>query len=288
LLSLAINHMTSPGSSFEKLLELAVENDCDGVEVRNDLAEPIFSGADAAAAGAIAKAHGVRILGIAQLNEFNCVSASKIAEAEALIQQAVESNAEAICLIPRNDGQECQPADRIRNLRNACLKLAPLLRSSGIRGMIEPLGFITSSIRSKAEVAEVITELEVADCFSLVHDTFHHFVAAEKMTFSQLTGIVHVSGVTDTGVAAPEMNDTHRGLVDNNDRLDNVGQLKALIDGGYSGCVSMEAFAPQVHAATDLNKRLSDSFNYLISAVNIGSTNIGSTNIGSKRAEAMV
>jgi len=43
LLSLAINHMTTPASSFEELLSLAVENGCAGVEVRNDLEQPLFA-----------------------------------------------------------------------------------------------------------------------------------------------------------------------------------------------------------------------------------------------------
>lgn len=278
MLSLAINHMSAPGTSFDELLELAVANNCVGVEVRNDLAEPIFSGMDAATAGERAKTCGVRILGIAQLNEFNCISANKIVEAEKLIQLAVDCNAGAIALIPRNDGQQCEPADRIQNLRNALLQLAPLFRAAGIKGMVEPLGFLSSSIRSKAEVVNVITELDVADCVLLVHDTFHHYMAGEKRIFPSHTGMVHVSGVADTTVASAELTDAHRGLVDRNDRLDNTGQLKALIDGGYEGPISMEAFAPQVHAATDFNKQLSDSFNYLISAVDTRSS----------KAEAMV
>jgi len=267
LLSLAINHMTTPASSFEELLSLAVENGCAGVEVRNDLEQPLFSGMSATKAGLMAKASGIRILGIAQLTEFNCWSAEKAEQARQLIQLASESNAEAVCLIPRNDGNDCEPAIRVKNLREALTGLAPLLRSAGIKGLIEPLGFTTASLTSKAEVVEVIVQLDVADCFQLVHDTFHHYLAGGGPVFPACTGIVHVSGISDRTVSAKNMADTHRGLVDCDDVLDNTGQIKAMINGGFNGSVSMEAFAPQVHESPDLAAQLRDSFNFINSGL---------------------
>jgi len=63
------------------------------------------------------------------------------------------------------------------------------------------------------------------------------------------------------------MADTHRGLVDCDDVLDNTGQIKAMINGGFNGSVSMEAFAPQVHESPDLAAQLRDSFNFINSGL---------------------
>jgi hypothetical protein len=41
----------------------------------------------------------------------------------------------------------------------------------------------------------------------LVHDTFHHFVAGETKIFTERTGLVHISVVTDAGATAATMRD---------------------------------------------------------------------------------
>jgi len=110
-------------------------------------------------------------------------------------------------------------------LRRAALKTAfgevlPMLRAHGIMGMIEPLGFEICLLRSKA--------MGGADTLKLVHDTFHNHLVGGGAIFPDHTGIVHVSGVTDTSVAVSDLRDGHRVLVDAVDRLGNVGQIRAL------------------------------------------------------------
>ena len=63
-----------------------------------------------------------------------------------------------------------------------------------------------------------------------------------------MTGLVHISGVTDAAVSVPDMRDPHRVLVDRDDRLGNIAQIRALLAGGYAGPFSFEPFAPAVHA----------------------------------------
>ena len=59
------------------------------------------------------------------------------------------------------------------------------------------------------------------------------------------------------------MRDEHRGLVDDQDVLNNVEQLNELHGQGYAGPVSMEAFSPQVHALTDPKPALQMSFSHI-------------------------
>jgi 2-keto-myo-inositol isomerase len=55
------------------------------------------------------------------------------------------------------------------------------------------------------------------------------------------------------------MKDAHRVLVDAEDRLDNLGQIRALVAGGYAGPLSFEPFADSVSNAPDIRAALGDS-----------------------------
>ncbi|MFD2813936.1 hypothetical protein ACFSYD_04360 [Paracoccus aerius] len=55
----------------------------------------------------------------------------------------------------------------------------------------------------------------------------------------------------DPDVAVADMLDAHRVLVDGQDRLENLHQIRALLDAGYDGPFSFEPFAPEVHGAAD-------------------------------------
>ncbi len=138
-----------------------------------------------------------------------------------------------------------------------------MLDDAGLTGLVEPLGFGSSSLRSKAEAATVIDALDAARTFRLIHDTFHHHLSGGGAVLPDHTGLVHISGVTDGAVAGADMTDAHRGLVDRNDRLGNCDQIAALIAGGYDGPLSFEAFAPEVHALADPKSALLASMAFI-------------------------
>jgi len=99
--------------------------------------------------------------------------------------------------------------------------------------------------------------------FKLVHDTFHHHLAGEPALFAEMTGLVHISGVTDEDVRIADMRDLHRVLVDGEDRLDNVGQIRALRSAGCAGPLSFEPFSPAVHELNDPARALADSIAFI-------------------------
>ncbi len=266
MLRLALNHMTVARMGFVDLLDLAARLGCVGIEARNDLPQPLFDGLPPAEAGALVRDRGLRLLALAEVKRFNDWSVARAAEALALMRIARDAGAEAVALIPRNDGLGRGNGERQANLRVALRELAPMLRDHGLRGYVEPLGFATCALRYKGEAAEAIEALGAGDVFALVHDTFHHHLADDGLgagpILPTLTGIVHVSGVSEP-VAATDMTDAHRGHVDGRDRLGNVAQLRALMAAGWDGPVSVEAFAPSVHAADDPFALLDQSFAYL-------------------------
>ncbi len=262
-LPFALNHMTAPRLGTEAFLDLAAGLGCVGVEFRNDLGRPLFDGADPAVVKAQVAARGLRFLALAEVKMFNDWSDAKRAEAQALMTIAVAAGAEAVSLIPRNDGVATGNGVRQKALKLALAELLPMLKAHGLKAMVEPLGFEVCSLRSKAEAVEAIEAVGGAGTYWLVHDTFHHHLAGGGRIFPEHTGIVHVSGVVEPGVAVADMRDGHRVLVDAADRLGNVAQIRALLDAGYGGPISYEPFAPSVHALDDAKPLLARSMEFI-------------------------
>lgn len=262
-LTRALNHATAPGLRFDQLIALAKSLGCCGIELRNDLDGALFDGMSASEAGAKAQEADIDILTLAEVKAFNDWSADKAREAETLMSVAVKSGAKAISLIPRNDGFGLGNGERQANLRIALRELKPLLEAYGLTGLVEPLGFEHCSLQYKSEAVEIIEALNAEDRIRLIHDTFHHHLAGGGPVFADHTEIIHVSGVVDSALSILEMADAHRVLVDASDRLGNITQLKALMSKGFSGPVSIEAFAPEIYAFTDPKAELLRSFSFI-------------------------
>jgi 2-keto-myo-inositol isomerase len=267
--SFSINHMTMANASYHELLDVASGLSCIGVELRTDLVGELFSGSSAEAAAISAQSKGLRILALSEVKAFNDLSDEKLEQAESLMKIASNCGAEAISLIPRNDGQFTEKTVRTTQLRQALVALKPLLQSYNLIGMIEPLGFEASSLRYKADVVDVIESLGFTGRFKIVHDTFHHYLSGENAFYPAHTGIVHLSGVVDSNLESHQMQDAHRVLVDESDCLDNIGQIKGLLEGGCAGPFSYEAFSPEVLAFTDPRAELFGSFNHITSSLKL-------------------
>ncbi|MEH7882310.1 TIM barrel protein [Rhizobium laguerreae] len=264
----ALNHMTAPSLAIDDFFALARSLGIDAVEIRNDLSgNAILDGTKPELIRQAASRHGLTIISINALQRFNEWNATRAAEAQELIDYAGASGAKALVLVPKNDGTGCADGERQANLRQSLAALKPMLEEAGILGLVEPLGFEICSLRSKTEAADAISELGAESTFRLVHDTFHHHLAGEAPTFPQLTGLVHISGVSDPSVSVADMRDSHRVLVDGDDRIDNARQIRALLLEGYKGAFSFEPFAAEVHAVKDAAGALRASMDYLSARV---------------------
>ena len=84
----ALNHMTVARLSFRQLVALAADLGCVGIEVRNDLPQPLFDGLAPTDAGAMIREAGLRLLAVAEVKRFNDWSAEKASEALALMRIA--------------------------------------------------------------------------------------------------------------------------------------------------------------------------------------------------------
>ena len=257
--------MTTPGLGYGAFLDLAASLRCVGVEVRNDIDRPLFDGLAPQEAGQMARDKGLRLVGLSQVYPFNSWSDAIAAEVRALIATATASGAETISLIPRNDGTGLGNGERHANLRIALKAVKPMLADTGLVALVEPLGFMRCSLRSKADLVDTIEALDAGGQFKLVHDTFHHTLAGGGPIFPEQTGIVHISGVVDPLPSIEQMEDADRVLVDKDDRLGNVEQIAALLAAGYDGPISYECFSPITHALTDPGEAIGRSFDFITS-----------------------
>ncbi len=258
-----LNQVTMASASFDGFVETAARLGCVGVEARNDLGRPFFDGREACAAGRDIRSLGLRLLGLSQVQPFNRWSDEIAAETQALIETAQAAGAETISLIPCNDGAGLDQAVRGGNLTRALEACLPMLEVAGMTALVEPLGFLRSSLRSKSELAAAIDALGAGERLKMVHDTFHHALAGGGDLYADKTGIVHISGVSDPFTSILDMEDHHRLLVDDRDRLDNLGQIRALSEAGYAGVFSFECFASEVHALAQPGDAIRASMNFI-------------------------
>lgn len=272
-INFALNHMTAPQLNSRELIDMAAKLGCIGVELRNDLADKglttreFFDGDKPAAVGEYARGKGIRLLGLSEAYGFNRWSDAMNEKIKLLIGQAKEAGAESISLIPSNEGAKETDEKRLSDLRSALALILPMLEEEDLIALVEPLGFTTSSLRRKREAIEAIEAVGGKNRFRLVHDTFHHHIAGETEFFPEWTGIVHISGAVDPTLTPAEMQDGHRILVDQTDRLRNVEQLKTLAAMGYEGAYSYEPFGASVHADSKIEASLEVSMRFLKEAI---------------------
>ncbi|ASY70099.1 TIM barrel protein [Sinorhizobium fredii] len=258
-----LNQKTARQLSYEGFLDLAKELGCVGVEARNDLGRPFFDGIAPRAAGDMARARGLRVLGLSEVYPFNDWSDARAAAVQGLIDTAEACGAETISLIPRVDGGGTEDGLRQRVLRDVMREILPMLQGRNVLALIEPIGFSTSSLKDKAELVEAIEAVGGPARFKLVHDTFQHAIAGGGPIFPDYTALVHISGISDPLPPLDGRLDAHRILVDERDRCDTSGQIKAFLDAGYGGAFSFECTDSTVQESSTLAEDIARSFEFI-------------------------
>lgn len=108
--------------------------------------------------------------------------------------------------------------------------MCPALDSFGVAGLLEPLGFPQSSLRSITTAARAIDEVG-SEVFMVVLDTFHFALGTDSYE----------------DLPIDDKLDDHRVLVTGNDRLQTCRQASALVTQGYAGPRSFKPFSSALH-----------------------------------------
>lgn len=267
----SLNHILCPQYDIVQYCDLAVRVGIDAIELRNDIGpHSIKTIQDAQHAGRIAQSSGLKVLSINALQQFNHWTDERRHQAETLIEQVVAANGQYLVMCPVNlESYKVDSDTGYARLKESLESLKPLLDSAGIKGLIEPLGFPISSLRTKREAADIISSMNSWDSFGLLQDTFHHYVASENEAFPEHTELVHISGVETTTVERNSLQDSHRVLVGPKDISGNIQQASELFAGGYEGYLSFEPFAPSIQTAEDHLTLLRESIKHMTQALTI-------------------
>lgn len=143
---------------------------------------------------------------------------------------------------------EQRRTDAVANVRD----YAKLLKQYHVDGLIEPLGFTDSTLRTPWEGQAVIEQAGV-DNFKLVADTFHYYLA--NVTAQQFhdqvdvnaIGLVHLSAVFGDK-PREALDDQDRYMLAENDVMHSADWAKRYEAAGYKGLYAFEPFSDDLKA----------------------------------------
>lgn len=260
-----INRKIAPNLSIEHFFTLVESLGINKVEIRNDMKSgSVTDNLGGEEIRSMATQHALEIETINAVYPFNQLTDVVLNKTRELLHDARETGAKALVLCPLNDGTTISNAQTVEALKT----LAPLFAEFGIQGLVEPLGFPQSSLRSAALAQQLIAQAGVP--FKIVLDTFHHhlYEGAEQDFVNGVDvkniGLVHLSGVTDSR-PTPQLTDEERIMLSADDRLKSKQQVQRLEAQGYTGVYAFEPFSSVMDAwsAEDIVREIRASIDYL-------------------------
>ncbi len=234
-----INRKIAPALSIEAFFRLVNRLGLNKVELRNDLPSRKSDRRSEPSAGAqlAARCH-IEILTINAVYPFNRRSEEVRQLTESLLKEAQAIGAKSLVLCPLNDGSEVPASSSLGALRG----LAPLFAFYGIHGLVEPLGFPQSSLRSAHQAQTLIHDARVP--FKLLIITFHHHTRRRRTRFNPVEVARYRAGApfrVDSRHAS-STTDAERIML-TKDRLGTYEQIRAEA-AAIRGCTLFEPFAP--------------------------------------------
>lgn len=261
----ALNRTCAPHLPLADFISLAVASGVKAVEIRNDVEGREFAdGTPAREVKARLDGAGLAVASVNALQRFNEWNPDRAKEAAAIISYAAALGAPGVVLCPvHNEDHGWSNADAERNLRDGLANLAPILRDHGVIGYVEPLGMKGSTMKNQHMAVHAVGDVDGWDTYQLCFDTFQFFRCGDTVLHQDRIGLAHMSGISRKDLQPGELTEPDRGLVFIDDRVDNIGMLRNLVAGGYSGFISMEPFNPAVQHDPDLLSRLRASLEYV-------------------------
>lgn len=265
----ALNRTCAPQLGLQDFVDLAASAGVTAIEIRNDLeGREFMDGTPPERVLGCLEEAGMQVASVNALQRFNDWSQDRAREAKTVTAYAAALGAPGIVLCPvHNADHGWSEAEAERNLRDGLRRLRPILSEFGVKGYVEPLGMAGSTMKTQSMAVAAIADIDGWDIFALCYDTFQFFRCGDDRIFADKIALAHMSGISRRDLSPSHLTEPDRGLVEEHDRVDNIGQLKSLIQSGYDGYISMEPFSPAVQHSSELPLRLSKSFALVSSAL---------------------
>lgn len=253
-IAFALNRIVNPYLDLEEFFELSSGAGLARVELRNDLSSGLITdNYTPAQVKELSAKYGMKILSINALQKFNVgnLLKDKKQELEKLLQISKAIGCQVVILCPNTDSTDTRTdKEKFTDTVTALKEFAPLFEENDITGLIEPLGFKISSLRSPVTAMKAIKEAGEEN-YRIVHDTFHHFIGPDTIEslsreydFS-FTALVHISGVEQER-STSDYTDNDRVLVSSEDKTNTTEQIELLKNSGYEGAFSFEPFSEKI------------------------------------------
>ena len=222
-ISFALNQILFPDSPFENFISFSKKLNVKAIEIRNDIKTNLIEENDPIKVRNICEENSIKILSINALQKFNFWNKDREKELIFLCKYADKANIDSIVLVPLNDGSINSAKEQMQLLEQSLKNILRVINDYNVLGLVEPLGFTHSSLRFKSLAVKVINNYQ-SNKLKIVHDTFHHALAGENEFFPSLTGLVHISGVSNI-YKNIKLLDSHRSIIDDKDILENIEQI---------------------------------------------------------------
>ncbi|MBJ3974379.1 2-keto-myo-inositol isomerase IolI2, partial [Salmonella enterica subsp. enterica serovar Corvallis] len=169
-----INRKIAPGLSIEAFFRLVKRLEFNKVELRNDMpSSSVTDDLNYNQVRNLAEKYGLEIVTINAVYPFNQLTEEVVKKTEGLLRDAQGVGARALVLCPLNDGTIVPPEVTVEAIK----RLSDLFARYDIQGLVEPLGFRVSSLRSAVWAQQLIRE--AGSPFKVLLDTFHHHLYEE-------------------------------------------------------------------------------------------------------------
>lgn len=140
-----INRKIAPGLSIEAFFRLVKRLEFNKVELRNDMPSgSVTDDLNYNQVRNLAEKYGLEIVTINAVYPFNQLTEEVVKKTEGLLRDAQGVGARALVLCPLNDGTIVPPEVTVEAIK----RLSDLFARYDIQGLVEPLGFRVSSLRS--------------------------------------------------------------------------------------------------------------------------------------------
>lgn len=266
-----INRKIAPNLSIEEFFRVVQQCGLTKVEMRNDLPSgKVLDDLSIEQFNELARKYHIEVVTINALYPFNLpfARAELTQKAEEMLNIAKQIHCQSIIMCPYNEVDHRSAAKREEDTADSIKYFTQLFAQYGINGLVEPLGFPISSLRSYTLATQLIKS--VNSSFKLVLDTFHHHLAglpvetyAETVDINNI-GLVHLSGVEDSR-ATDLLTDEERIMLTPKDVLKSKEQVIQLEKLGYTGIYAFEPFASALNNwdSHDVEQAINDSIAYI-------------------------